>query len=54
MKNGRKPEKVNDARPVVLPTLDPNDIKASDVSESLKQSKSQKHSLKEGEVRRIR
>ena len=46
VKNGRKPEKVNDDRPVVLPTLDPNDIKAADVSESLKQSKSQKHSLK--------
>ena len=46
MKNGRKPEEVNDDRPVVLPTLDPNDIKAADVSESLKQSKSQKHSLK--------
>ena len=46
VKNGGKPEKVNDARPVVLPTLDPNDIKAADVSESLKQSKSQEHSLK--------
>ena len=46
VKNGRKPEKVNDARPAVLPTLDPNDNKAADVSESLKQSKSQKHSLK--------
>ena len=46
VKNRRKHEKVNDARPAVLPTFDPNDIKAADVSESLKQSKSQKHSLK--------
>ena len=46
VKGRRKHKKVNDARPAVLPTLDPNDIKAADVSESLKQSKSQEHSLK--------
>ena len=46
VKNRRKHEKVNDARPAVLPTFDPNDNKAADVSESLKQSQSQKHSLK--------
>ena len=46
VKNRRKHEKVNDARPAVLPTLDPNDIKTADISESLKQSKSQEHSLK--------
>ena len=46
VKNRRKHEKVNDARPAVLPTLDPNDIKAADISESLKQSKSQEHPLK--------
>ena len=46
VKGRRKHEKVNDARPAVLPTLDPNDIKAAGVSESLKQSKSQEHSLK--------
>ena len=46
VKNRGQHEKVNNARPAVLPTLDPNDIKAADVSESLKQSKSQEHSLK--------
>ena len=45
-KNGRKPKEVNDARPAVLPTLDPNDIKAADIRKSLKQSESPKHSLK--------
>ena len=46
VEDGRKHQKVNDASPTVLPTLDPNDIKVADISESLKQSKSQEHSLK--------
>ena len=46
VEDGRTNQEMNDARHTVLPTLDPNDIKAADVSESLKQSKSQKHSPK--------
>ena len=46
VKNRRKHEKANDARPAVLPTLDPDDIKAADINGSLKQSESQEHSLK--------
>ena len=34
------------SRTVVLPTLDPNDIKSADISKSLRQSESLKHSLK--------